>query len=86
MNGKGLLLENIHPNDEGKLNFHAIKANFSEFIALMNKIVIFKFIFNFCLGEYECSAENTIGKISGSVQLIVQVQFNLFVLHRPDLI
>ncbi|XP_023348547.1 roundabout homolog 1, partial [Eurytemora carolleeae] len=39
VNGKGLLLENIHPNDEG---------------------------------EYECSAENTIGKISGSVQLIVQ--------------
>jgi hypothetical protein len=37
---KGLLLENVHPNDEG---------------------------------VYECSAENTIGRISETIQLFVQV-------------
>jgi hypothetical protein len=38
---KGLLLENVHPNDEG---------------------------------VYECSAENTIGRISETIQLFVQVR------------
>ena len=41
MNGKGLLLENIHPNDEGKSNFYANKWNSTQLIALMNKILFF---------------------------------------------